>query len=443
MFDLMASLPKREPITPKSMGVKGPAIFGITVFVLFFGGLGAWGAFAPLESAAIAQGYVAVEGNRKQVQHLEGGIIAELFVREGETVERGRPLVHLDETQARANLEVIRSQLRASVALEARLIAERDNLPKVSYPDWLIRETEERADREVLDAQDRIFSARVDGIQSQTRILKQRSGQIEEEIRGLQAELKAQGRSLALIREEEQAVGELVAKGLERKPRLLGLQRQVSELEGAIAQNVARIARARQAIGENELKIIDLRIQILNDASQKLREEQVRISDLTERRRAAEDMLTRTMIVAPTSGRVVNLKTLTVGGVVVPRDTIMDIIPQDDTLIVEAQVAPGDIDVVKAGLPVQLRFTALNQRSTPIIMGQVTTVSADRQIDQRSGNPYFTTRISIDPVQPGLSELVLYPGMPAEAMIITGRRTALQYLIKPISSSMGRAMRED
>lgn len=434
--------PSKQQDRWPSMRVGGPIAFGIIVFGLFFGGLGAWGALAPLESAAIAPGFVVVQGNRKQVQHLEGGIVADILVEEGSYVTAGQPLIYLDETQARASLGLLRSQLRASVALEARLIAERDDLAEIEFPDWLVKDITEAGATQILRGQERIFSARREAVESQTRILEQRTTQIKEEITGLRAEIRAQDRQLALIREEEASVKDLLEKGYERRPRLLALQRAIAELEGARAQNVARVARAKQNIGENELRAIDLRVQILNDAVQKLREEQNRIADLTERIRAAQDILERTTITAPVSGRVVNLQVFTRGGVITPRETVMDIVPQDDALMISAQVSPIDIDVVRAGLPVQLRFVALNRRVTPTLSGEVVTVSADRLTDERTGSNYFEALIAIDEDQVFADEIIISPGMPVDAMILTGEQTALAYLTKPIMGSINRALRE-
>jgi HlyD family secretion protein/epimerase transport system membrane fusion protein len=425
----------------RAVGVLGPLLFALFVAVLFFGGLGAWSALAPLESATIAPGTIVVENNRKAVQHLEGGVVGRLLVGEGDEVQSDQLLVLLDQTLARATVEQLRGQLYASLALQARLKAERDRLQKVTFPAELTGHADDEQIREMMQAELRIFDARREQVGSQARILRQRNAQVAEEIRGISDEIKAEDRQLRLIREETEDVQSLVAKGLERKPRVLSLQRQSAEIEGRRAQNVARIARGHQAVGENELRILDLEAQLLSEAVQKLRDEEARTAELREKIRAADNILQRTEIRAPVAGRVQGLKVFTVGGVVTPRETIMEIVPADVRLIVEAPVATGDIDAVNAGQAVQLRFTAFSQRNLPSIEGRVLQVSADRMSDQRTGIPYYMARIGIDAA--GLTGgTSLYPGMPVEVMIRTGSHTMLEYLTKPILDSMGRAMRE-
>jgi HlyD family type I secretion membrane fusion protein len=424
------------------MGTRGPMMFGTAVFLLFFGGFGLWSALAPMDSAAIAPGFLVAEGNRKQIQHFEGGIIEEIFVKEGEMVDAGQTLVILDDTQAQAGLDLLRSQFRASAALEARLIAERDRQSAVTFPDWLIEDVKSSGAEEVLDGQQRIFAARREAMVSQTGILGQRTRQIREEIIGLEGELRAQNEQLSYLREEEASVKDLLERNFVSRPRLLALQREISELEGERAQNLAGVARARQSIGENELRTLDLEVQILNEAVARLRDEQTLIADLKERIRGAEDVLERMTIIAPVAGRIVDLKVFTQGGVIAPRESMMGIVPREDALIVSAQVSPIDIDVVSSHLPVQLRFSALNQRITPTLTGTVLNVSADRLTDERTGNIYFEARIAIDVDQPGFADVTMYPGMPVEAMIVTGERTLFEYLTKPISNSISRALTE-
>lgn len=434
----------KDGVARLPLPIRRPALVGLLLVLTFFGGFGAWAALSPLESAALAPGTIVVDSNRKTVQHLEGGIVSEILVTDGTRVTADQILVRLDDTMARANLQLLKGQLWASVALEARLIAERDEKAEIVFPDWLLAEAAaDPAAAEPLVGQRHIFVARRESVESQTRILDQRNAQIEEEIAGLTAEIKAQDRQLALIAEEIAGVEDLVRKGLERKPRLLALQRQSAEIEGARAQNVSRIARAKQSVGENRLRIVDLRVQMLNDAVQKLREEQIRIADLHERIRAAEDVLARTVIRAPTAGTVVGLRVFTTGGVIAPREPLMEIVPNEDALTVELQVSPSDIDIVAVGLPVQLRFTALNQRTIPTLMGRVTQVSADRLLDQRTGQAYYTARAAIEDDGSRYEGFRLYPGMPVEGMIVTGARTPFAYLAKPILASLTRALREE
>jgi HlyD family secretion protein len=426
----------------EAVGVRGPLLLAGLLTMASFGGAAAWSIFAPLESAVIAPGVLVVDSNRKTVQHLEGGTVAELLVREGDTVAAGQPVIRLDRTVPEATLDLLRDQLNASLALAARLTAERDDRPEIVFSPKLAAQSADPNVLELIAAERHIFVARREQLDGQTRIMRQRNGQIEEQIRGITAEIKAQDRQLALIGEETGAVAEMVNKGLNPKPKLLALQRQTADLEGMRAHNVAAIAQAQQQIGEGELRIIDLRAQILSEATQKLRDEQAKIFDLAQRIRAAEDTLARTEIRAPASGRVVGLKIFTVGGIISPRDPLMDVVPQDDILVVDAQVAVTDIDVVRAGLPVQLRFSALNQRTTPTLDGVVSKVAADRLVDQRTGQPSYTVRIVVGSTAQLPKSVTLQPGMPVETMIRTGSRSFLEYLAKPISDFAGRALRE-
>lgn len=427
----------------KSLGIAKPLCIAVGTFVTFVGALAAWSALAPLESAALAPGVVVVDTNRKAVQHLEGGVVGRLMVHEGDEVKEGQLLVQLDQTQVRSAVERLRAQLIASQALQARLKAERDEVDAIAFPAEFVANIDDPAVAEVVQGELRIFEARREQLASQERILKQRTAQVTEEGRGINEEIRAQDKQLRLIREEAAGIEALVDKGLERKPRLLGLQRQSADIEGQRAQNVARIARGQQLIGENELRAVDLRAQMLSETVQKLREEEAKILDTREKIRAAEDVLQRTDIRAPVAGRVQGLKVFTVGGVVPPRETIMEIVPADEKLVVEAQMGPSDIDNVRPGLPVQLRFTAFNQRSSYAVDGRVTTVSADRLTDQRTGTPYYLLRIAIEGTMLLPAGQGLYPGMPVEAMVRTGSQTLMAYLTKPITDSMARAFRED
>jgi HlyD family type I secretion membrane fusion protein len=391
----------------------------------------------------MAPATIVVESSKKAIQHFDGGTVSKVLVKEGDQVVAGQTLVIMDDTSARANVDMLRSDLDASLALQARLLAERDRRDSIAFPEELEKRADNLGVQAIMSSQQRAYVAKRDAIESQTKILQQRNSQIDEEVKGLRNQIASQDRQLTLIREEQKGVETLLTKGLETKPRLLALQRNTAEIEGSRAQNYAAIARAQQTAGENDLKIVDLTVSVVTDAAQKLHDEQVKIGELREKLRSAQEVLDRTVVKAPTDGQIVNLKLFTPGGVLPPRDTVMEIVPQKDQLVVEAQVAPTDIDVVHADLPVQLRLTALNQRVTPTVFGHVQTISADRQQDQRTGNAYYTARIIIDRGLDEIGDAKLYPGMPAEAMIVTGERTLMSYLFKPLLGGLNRAMRED
>jgi HlyD family type I secretion membrane fusion protein len=426
-----------------AVGVARPLLLAAVAAAAFFGSICAWSALAPLEGAAIAPGTVVVDTNRKAVQHLEGGVVGRLLVREGDAVRQGELLVLLDQTIVRSTVDRLRGQLNASLALQARLKAERDGADAISFPAELTAQAEDADVADLMRAERRIFEARREQIAGQIRILGQRTAQVNEETRGLAEEIRAQGRQIKLIREEQQDVETLMAKGLERRPRVLALQRATADIEGRRAQNVARIARGQQLIGENEMRALDLKAQLLAEAVQQLRDEEARILDTREKIHAAEDVLRRTEIRAPVGGRVQGLKVFTVGGVVPPRETIMEIVPAEEQLIVEAQMSTGDIDLVQPGQPVALHFTAFNQRNSLPVEGRVLKVSPDRMSDPRTGAPYYLLRIAVEDTAALPSGQSLYPGMPVDAMVRTGSQTLLAYLFRPITDSMNRALREE
>lgn len=442
--DARAAGPEAPAAAARRMGVGPSMAVGGAVVAVFVGGFGVWAATAPLESAAIAPGVIGVSGERKTVQHLEGGIVEEIRIADGETVEAGQPLVILDDTQARAALALLEAQHLSAAALSARLEAERDGRPAIRWPAAL--RDAAGADGEaaaVLATQERIFQARAASLANQTAILERRIEQLREESAGLAGETAAQDRRLELLAEELAGVRELVARGLEPRPRLLEMERAETEIVGARVRNRAEAARIEQTIGETELRIIELGNARQAEVAAELREVETRLSDLRERLAAARDVAARTRVTAPVAGTVLDLRVFTRGGVVGPGQPLMEIVPAEDRLVIEARVAPTDIEVVAVGLEAQVRLTAFSQIGAPRLAGQVVRVSADRLGDPRTGAAWYEARIALDPDQPGLDGLALVPGMPAEVMIVTGARTPLDYLLKPIVDSVGRALREE
>lgn len=439
-----AAGPEAPAAAARRMGVGPSMAVGGAVVAVFVGGFGVWAATAPLESAAIAPGVIGVSGERKTVQHLEGGIVEEIRVADGETVEAGQPLILLDDTQARAALALLEAQRLSAAALTARLEAERDGRPAIRWPAAL--RDAAGADGEaaaVLVTQERIFEARATSLANQTAILERRIEQLREESAGLAGETAAQDRRLELLEEEIAGVRELVARGLEPRPRLLEMERAETEIVGARVRNRAQAARIEQTIGETELQIIELGNARQAEVAAELREVETRLSDLRERLAAARDVAARTRVTAPVAGTVLDLRVFTRGGVIGPGQPLMEIVPAEDRLVIEARVAPTDIEVVAVGLEAQVRLTAFSQIGAPRLAGRVVRVSADRLGDPRTGAAWYETRVALDPDQPGLDGLALVPGMPAEVMIVTGARTPLDYLLKPIVDSVGRALREE
>ncbi|MGB0722394.1 MAG: HlyD family type I secretion periplasmic adaptor subunit [Gammaproteobacteria bacterium] len=420
-----------------------PLLVGQGIIALFFGLFLGWALFAPLDSAAIAPGSVSVDSKRKTIQHLEGGIIGRIHVRDGDTVEAGSILIHLDETQPRANLDLLRKRHDVTLAHIARLTAERDGAGSIRFPEALLQRAQDPEVGAILDGQRRIFQARAEALAGKRAILRQRIEQFRAEIDGLRGQITAQMERIALSDEEIRDNSGLLEKGMVGKQRMLELKRDALEVRGEHSKNVAAVARVEQSIAETRLEITDLDIERLNEVVQELRDVQAEAYDLREKIRAAEDVLRRTEIRAPIAGTVVGLAVHTVGGVIAPGEPLMDIVPAGERLIIEARVDPLDIDVVEPALAAHVRFTAFSQRGTRPVEGRVITVSADSLLDERTGESYYSARIELTgDLEEALGGEVLYPGMQAEVMIVTGTRTPLDYFIKPISDSFNRAFRE-
>jgi len=424
--------------------LRGPIVAGIAVVAGFIGTFLVWGFLASLDSAAIAPGTIIVDSHRKTVQHLEGGILREILVREGEQVKAGQVLMRLDTAIAGSAATQLRNQRTAIQAKIARLRAEQSDAKAIALPPELSAESKDPVIAEAVATQQALFVARRQAFESQNSVIDRRIQQSREEITAMRAQLVSAGERLKYFQEEADAIRELVEKGYERKPRLLALQRSISETKGKIGELEATMARARQSIAGAEFEAQQLRGQRMADINRELQDAQAQDNDLGDRLTAANDVLQRKDVVAPQDGKVVDLKFFTPGGVIAPGAPILDIVPQDDDLIVEARVLPTDIDTVRTGLPAEVRLSAYRSRLTPLVDGEVIYVSADKLTDQRSGDSYFQSRVRMkkESLQE-LGKIELYPGMPAEVYIITGKRRAIDYFLSPIVDSMRRAFRED
>jgi len=419
------------------------AIAGVIVIIAFFGGFFGWSLFARLDSAAISQGTVVVDSHRKTVQHLEGGILRELLVKEGQAVTAGQVLALLDTTQADAQLGQITSQLVAVQARIARLRAEQAGSLTLEFPPELLQQRDDPVVADTIASQTNLFHARWRAHESAEAVLQKRIDQLEEEIRANEAQLASTNRRLMLIEEERANVAKLLEKGFERRPRLLELERAVAELKGRQGELRGAIARGRQAIGGAQLEIVNLGDTRLADVARELQEARALEADLNDRIRAARDVRQRREVTAPQDGIVTDIRLVTPGGVIGPGQPLMDIVPTDDELIVETRVAPSDIESVRVGLPSRVRLSSYNRSLAPTVEGVITYVAADMTTDQRTGNPYFTARIRLS--RQSLSEwpeVQLYPGMPAEVMLVTGERRAIDYFVAPLFDRMRRAFRE-
>ena len=418
-------------------------IGGLTVIAVMVVGLGSWAATAPLASAIIAPGVVMVESNRKQVQHDEGGIVSELLVRDGDVVKAGDVLIRLDATRAKASLAILTLNLDSAVALKARLLAERDDALGVAFPANLMDRQNNAKVRETVKGQLSLFEARKTSREGEISVLEQRVAQLNEEIEGLKSQRRAKTRQINLIKGELKGLYSLLKKGHVQKTRVLALEREQARLEGERGQIIADMASSKKAIGETRIRIIQIVKSFREDVVSELRDTQKEIYDLEERITAARNVLDKIDIRAPVSGIIVGRAVHTEGGVVKAGETLMEIVPKSDRLIIESKVQPFDAESVLVGLLADVRLTAFNQRTTPSIEGQVIYVSADSMTNERTGESYYIARISVTEEEIAkLNAGPLQPGMPAEAMIRTGSRTALSYLMQPIVESMQRAWRE-
>lgn len=417
---------------------------GFIILALVFGGFGGWAALAPLDSAALAPGVVTVKNYRKTVQHLEGGIVKEIHVRDGMEVEEGDLLVVLDDTQARAELEILRGQRFAAVAAEARLKAERDDLADIRFPP-LMNADDQRA-REAVLSEKQQFAARKLAKDGEIEVLTQRIGQLDAQVEGLGALIDSKQQLLSSYEEEISDNQALLSEGYVDKQRLRDVQRQKASLKGEVAEHNSAIAGIKVQAGETRLQILQLKKDFRAQVVEQLSEVQTRVFDLEERVNAIQDRVERSAIYAPVGGMVLGMSVHTVGGVVSPGTPILDIVPESDELIIEAELSPNDIDRVTNGMLADIRFSSFSSATTPVIEGEVVNISADRLVNEQTGMPYYLARVEVTPQgtkKLAKGELTLLPGMPAEVLINTGARTLLEYLVAPATNAFARSMIED
>ena len=432
-------------VQPKGarLSIRKHLVVGLSVVVLLAGGLGGWASTAQISGALIAPGSIVVESNVKKVQHPTGGVVGEVRAHDGDLVKAGDVVVRLDDTVTKASLAIVTKSLDGLWARAARLEAEQRGLDKVTFPPMLTDRANDPDVKAVMASETKLFEVRVNGRIGQRAQLRERITQLNEEISGLTAQEKAKDREIELVEQELTGVRDLYDKHLVQLTRLTTLERDAARLSGERAQYVASRAQAKGKITETELQIIQVDKDLVSDVSKDLRETNDKIGEFVERKVTAEDQLRRVDIRAPQDGMVLQSSVHTVGGVITAGDAIMLIVPQADDLQVEAKVNPQDIDKLQVGQKTLLRLSAFNQRTTPELNGVVTRVSPDVTTDQRTGQSYYTIRVSMPPQEVArLGEAKLIPGMPVEAFVQTGERTLLSYLIKPLSDQLMRAFRE-
>ncbi|OCK61864.1 HlyD family type I secretion periplasmic adaptor subunit [Bradyrhizobium sp. LMTR 3] len=416
---------------------------GLRVLLIVGGLAGGWMAFVPLSGAVVVPGNLVVQSNVKAIQHPTGGVVAKIAVSNGMRVNAGDLLLRLDSTQAQASLQVVSKQLDEVRAKISRLVAERDGLPKPAIPPELSTRLDDGNVKTVLASEASLFRARVTARESQRELLQSKVSQLGEEIIGLEAQVSSKAKQLELITGELTGVQDLFDKRLVPIARLTALQRESARIEGERGQLLSTIAETKTKVDEAKLQMVRLDQDVRTEVVKELGEAQGKEAELSERSVAARDVLERIEMRAPTSGVIHQLNAHTIGGVIRPGDTIMEVVPDSDDLQIEARLQPNDIDQVRKGQQAFIRFSAFNQRVTPQLIGQVSFVSPDTTRDQQTGTSYFTVRIMLPEEERRLlAGLQLVSGMPAEVFMQTGSRTMLSYLFKPILDQFQRAFVE-
>ncbi|MBR1279240.1 HlyD family type I secretion periplasmic adaptor subunit [Bradyrhizobium sp. AUGA SZCCT0283] len=424
-----------------SDSIRQVAFAGWLIIAVFFGGIGAWAYTAPLNGAVVGNAVVKIDGNRKSVQHLDGGIVKEMRVREGERVISGDVLIVLDETQARAEYDVLSQQYVVLRATEARLLSELDRRSELVMPDDL--KTQDSYFKSVWNGQVSQFESRRAALEGQRSVIREKINQLGSQIVGGEAQVKAYTDQISSVRAEAKDIAPLVERGLIARPRILQLERSAFGLEGQIADASASIAKARQAIAEQQQQIAQLDNDRMADITKDLRDTQAKMLEVIPKAMNAKAVLGRMEIRAPYSGRVVALTVFSVGGVVQRGEKILDIVPDEDALTIEAQIAVEDISDIKPNMRAEVHLTAYKQRIVPIVHGDVVQVSADRLTDPKTNNPYYIAFVRIDEGElAALPNIKLYPGMPATVMIPTIQRTAFDYVVGPLVMSFNHAFRQ-
>lgn len=427
---------------PASWGRAASA--GLVVLLVAFGGFLGWSVSAELASAVVASGSVVVETDRKAVQHLEGGIVRELLVQEGDFVEQGQALVRLDPIQGRAEKQALALSVAAVRARIARAGAEQDGLAAPRFPaDLVAAASGDPRIADVLASERQFFEMRHRNLAGERGILANRRKHAEERLAAMRQEIESTERQIALVGEELAGTLELQKKGYAPKTRVLALQREQERLRGIASRAQAEVAQQQQVLSEAELQMVQLRTSFSEQVAEELNKAQSELADLTGRNTAAADRVERLELRAPVSGHVVELSGHGPASVVKPGETLMQIVPRDEPLIVEAMVMPTDIDDVRVGQTSEIRFSGLHDRNRPPVFGEVEVVSADRLFDENSKTPYYSVRVAVPAEERDkLPRGAFKPGVPAEVLILGAERSLLSYLTDPLFSSLRTAFRE-
>ena len=431
-------------MTPRTWSARPPILIGLAALILLIGGMGVWSATVQIAGAVIAPGIIEVEGRRRSVQHPDGGVVGEILVREGDSVAAGDIVVRFDDTLVSSELAIVEGQLFELLARKARLMAERDGAEEPTFPDELTAVADDRSDvAETIAGERRLFDARQETLAGQRAQLGERVRQIDAQVDGTLAQVAALERQRGLIADEQADQETLLDRGLTQQSRVLSLQREAARLDGELGDLNARVAQLRGQIAEIEVERLNLAADLREQAISTLRDLEFREVELRERRLAAQATLDRLDVRSPADGIVYDRQVNTVGQVIRPADVMMSIVPQGQALVISSRVPAISVDQVSPGQAATLRFPAFSSRTTPEIFGTVSRVSPDAFVDDRTGVSYYAAEIvPAEQSLADLEELELVPGMPVEAFILTGDRTPLSFLVKPLTDYVERAFRE-
>ena len=436
--------PSEVPTTRELARVRGYIMAGLAVVFVMLGGAAVWASITQIAGAVIASGVVVVESSVKKVQHPTGGVVGEILVKNGDVVKAGDIVMRLDETVTRANLKLIERQLDEVAVRSARFDAERDGKAAVSVPATFEGRDSEPEVRKILSSERTLFDSRRESREGQKSQLKERAGQLDEEIAGLQVQIDAKAKELELIAQELEGLEELEAKQLVVTSKMVAMRREAARLEGERGSLISAVAQTKGKISEINMQILRIDQDFRTDLMKELRENEAKLSELEQKRIAAEDQLKRVDILAPQSGLVHQLSVHTIGGVINPAEPVMLIVPENDKLVIDAKIAPQDIERLLNTKSALIRFPAFNSRTTPELEGKLKSVAGDVTHDQQTNETYFMARVVI--MDGELAKLgegnKLIPGMPADVQIRTESRTALSYLVKPLTDQITKGWRE-
>jgi HlyD family secretion protein len=430
---------------PRSGDWRGPARLGYLVIFLTFGIGGGWAAIAKISSAVVAEAFVSVETNSKSVQHLEGGIIGQILVKEAQHVDQGQTVLRLSDIEARASLVTVQNQLVAARTQEARLLAERDQKSAIDLPDDIrVRMNTDPVVEHAVADQNTTFEDRQRSLRGQTNVLESRIQGYKTEIQGLMIEEDSTKGQLGYIRQELVGLHDLLSSHLVPLSRVLALERERTRLQGVIGRSIADQAKAQNAVGETELNIQQLRQKVQEETAAGIIDIRQKIADLHEKLTVTSDVMHRIDIRSPVSGQVQNLKIYAVGQVIRAGEPLMEVVPDEERLIVQARFSPIDIDRVQRATDVEVRFPSFHSRTTPTVLGTLASVSADRMTDETTHQPYYLGVVRVDKLQiPEELRERLRAGMPAEVIAPLGERSVLSYLISPLREAWRKSLREE